>query len=86
MEEAPVVTLTLSGGRTVTCTTERYPDLDRPQGDPRGQVTYYRVTPDEDVTLGTYEVHAEVVPPHTAFFVDVPLAGLETIRPEGDQL
>jgi hypothetical protein len=79
--DKPEVTLLTQDDRTIACTVERYPQLDRPEGHPKGQVTYYRAVPAERVELGTYEVQCSA-PPHTAFFVDMPVGGLETIRPE----
>lgn len=70
-EEVPVVTLLTQDGRTVTCTLHRDPGMDRPKGDVRGEVRYYRAVPDSPVELGTFEVE-HTSPGHTAFWLDVP--------------
>lgn len=77
------VTILTQAGDEIACTVERYPELDRPQGDPRGQVDYYRAVPVKPVgALGTYEVQ-HTTPPHTAFFVDVPRGDVDTLlKPE----
>lgn len=79
-EAVPVVTLRTQDGRTVPCTLHRDPGHDRPPGDPRGEITYYRAVPDRKVALGTYEVE-HTTPPRTGFWLDVPQAGLETLVP-----
>ena len=85
MSEVPEVTLLTQDGREVTCTLARDPEHDRPEGDPRGRVTYYRAVPDQKVALGTFEVRC-VKPPHTGFWIDVPQGGLETLLEQGPQL
>lgn len=79
-ESAPVVTLLTQDDRRVACTLHRDPERDRPQGHPRGEVTYWRAVPAEEVELGTYEIE-HTTPAHTAFWVDVPQPGLDSIRP-----
>lgn len=71
----PVV-LVAEDGTEIPCTMHRDPAMDRPPGDPRGEVTYWRAVPDceGELPLATWKVKAGVVkPPHTGFWVDMPL-------------
>lgn len=81
-QAVPQVTLLTQDGTEVECDVTRHPELDRPEGHDKGQVTYFRAVPRKRVKLGTYEVR-HTTPAHTAFFVDVPRQDLmDSIRPE----
>lgn len=73
--QPPVVELQRQDGTVVACAMHRDESMDRPQGDPRGQVAYFRAVPQAPVERDSFEVRVTSWPPHTAFWVDVPRAG-----------
>lgn len=73
--QPPEVELVCQDGRVIACAVTRDPAMDRPEGDPRGHVVYYRAVPGEPVERDSFEVRVTACHPHTAFWVDIPRVG-----------
>lgn len=66
---APQVTLLLENGMEVPCDVYRSPAFDQ------GGLAWYRAVPRHPVALGSYQGHAQDIPPRSKVFIDAPRVG-----------